>query len=723
MAKLTTAVKRLLVGRPFRSDHLAHTLLPKRIALPVFASDPMSSVAYAPEEILLVLSVAGATAYAYSWLIAAMVAVVMVAVVASYRQNVRAYTSGGGDYEVATVNHGQQWGLIVASALLVDYVLTVAVSIASAAANIGSAVPFVATHKVPFAVGAILVLTALNLRGVRESGTAFAIPTYAFVAGIMAMITVGAFRGLLLGEQVRAESADFTLVAENRHLVGFGFVFLMLRAFSSGSAALTGVEAISNGVPAFRKPKGRNAATTLLLMGGLAITMFLGLILLARHAGAKIAEDPATQLVNAPPGYEQKTLIAQLANAVFGGFSPASWYVIFFTGMILVLAANTAFNGFPVLGSILAQERFLPRQLHTRGDRLAFSNGILFLAGFAVVLVVAFHAEVTRLIQLYIVGVFVSFVLSQSGMIRHWNRLLRVEADPATRRRMRRSQVINTFGLVTTATVLVIVLVTKFLAGAWIAIAAMAVIFLLMTAIRRHYDRVAEELSLAEADTVLPSRNHAIVLVSSLHMPTRRALAYARATRPDVLEAVTVNVDEAGTRALVRDWEQHNVSVPLKVIESPFREITRPVLDYVKRVRRDSPRDVVTVFIPEYVVGRWWEQLLHNQSALRLKGRLLFTPGVMVTSVPWQLRSSAVVRDRRVYAPGSVRRGLDTMPPGSPPAASPPAATAGIAAAAQPGSAQPGSAQAGPAPAGSGSASGAGPGATPGAAQPRTRTP
>ena len=667
MSKLTTAVKRLLVGRPFHSDHLAHTLLPKRIALPVFASDPMSSVAYAPEEILLVLSVAGATAYAYSWWIALMVAVVMIAVVASYRQNVRAYTSGGGDYEVATVNHGQRWGLVVASALLVDYVLTVAVSIASAAANIGSVVPFVATHKVEFAVGAILVLTAANLRGVRESGTAFAIPTYAFVAGILVMITVGVFRWLI-GDDVRAESAGFVLVEEGHHMVGLGFAFLVLRAFSSGSAALTGVEAISNGVPAFRKPKGRNAATTLLLMGTIAITMFLGLVGLARYTGAQIAEDPAVQLINAPPGYEQKTLVAQLANAVFAGFPPATWYVIFFTGMILVLAANTAFNGFPVLGSILAQERFLPRQLHTRGDRLAFSNGILFLAGFAVVLVVAFDAEVTRLIQLYIVGVFVSFVLSQSGMIRHWNRLLRTEQEAVARRRMRRSQMINTFGLVTTAAVLVVVLVTKFLAGAWIAIAAMAVIYLLMTAIRRHYDRVAEELAMAEGDTVvLPSRNHAMVLVSSLHLPTRRALAYAKATRPDVLEAVTVNVDDAATRALVRDWERHDVSVPLKVIESPFREVTRPVLDYVKRVRRDSPRDVVTVFIPEYVVGRWWEQLLHNQSALRLKGRLLFTPGVMVTSVPWQLRSSAVVRDRRVYAPGLVRRGLDAVPPSGKP--------------------------------------------------------
>lgn len=662
MSKFATAAKRLLVGQPFRSDRLAHTLLPKRVALPVFASDPLSSVAYAPEEILLVLSVAGASAYVYSPWIALMVAVVMLAVVASYRQNVRVYTSGGGDYEVAKVNHGPRWGLVVASALLVDYILTVAVSIASAAANIGSVVPFVATHKVEFAVGAILVLTALNLRGVRESGTAFAIPTYAFVVGILSMIAWGLFRAVGLGHEVRAESADLQLVEEGDHLVGLGLAFLVLRAFSSGSAALTGVEAIANGVPAFRKPKGRNAATTLLMMGLLAITMFLGLIMLARLTGVRIAEHPETQLANAPEGYQQKTLVAQLSNAVFAGFPPATWYVIFFTGLILVLAANTAFNGFPVLGSILAQDRYLPRQLHTRGDRLAFSNGILFLAGFAVVLVIAFDAEVTRLIQLYIVGVFVSFVLSQSGMLRHWNRLLRNEQDQAARHRMRRAQAINAFGLVTTATVLVIVLITKFLAGAWIAIAAMAASYAVMTAIRRHYDGVAAELAAAESDTTLPARNHAIVLVSTLHLATKRALAYAKATRPDVLEAVTVNVDDADTRALARAWEANDVKVPLKVIESPYREITKPVLDYVKRVRTSNPRDVVTVFIPEYVVGHWWEQLLHNQSALRLKGRLLFTPGVMVTSVPWQLRSSVGVRDRDVPAPGAVRRGLDHLP-------------------------------------------------------------
>ncbi|WP_344128450.1 APC family permease [Saccharopolyspora halophila] len=660
MSKLATAAKRLIVGKPFRSDRLSHTLLPKRIALPVFASDPMSSVAYAPEEILLVLSVAGVSAFAISPWIGLVVALVMIAVVASYRQNVRAYPSGGGDYEVATVNHGPRWGLVVASALLVDYILTVAVSISSAAANIGSVIPFVATHKVLFAVGAILLLTAMNLRGIRESGTTFAIPTYAFVIGVLSMIGWGFFRTFVLGHELRAESAGFELTQENQQMAGAAFAFLVLRAFSSGSAALTGVEAIANGVPAFRKPKSRNAANTLAMMGVLAITMFLGLLMLARITGAVIAEDPAHQLIGAPEGYEQKTLVAQLAGAVFAGFPPGVWYLVFFTGLILVLAANTAFNGFPVLGSILAQDRFLPRQLHTRGDRLAFSNGILFLAFGAIVLVFAFDAEVTRLIQLYIVGVFVSFVLSQSGMIRHWNRLLRTEEDPQARRRMRRAQTINSFGLFMTASVLVVVLITKFTHGAWIAIAAMAAIYVLMTAIRKHYVRVAEELAEGEEDTVLPSRNHALVLVSQLHRPTMRAIAYARATRPDVLEGVTVNVDDAATRGLTAEWDALNLPIRLKVLESPYREITRPVLQYVKRIRRDSPRDVVTVFIPEYVVGHWWEQLLHNQSALRLKSRLLFQPGVMVTSVPWQLASSTrVKRKQRIESvPGATRRGL-----------------------------------------------------------------
>jgi amino acid transporter len=660
VSSLRVALKRIVVGRPQRSDLLAHNLLPKRIALPVFASDAMSSVAYAPEEIFLTLSVAGVSAYTLSPWIGLAVVVVLMTVVTSYRQNVHAYPSGGGDYEVATTNLGRPAGLTVASALLVDYTLTVAVSISAAAANIGALVPLVADHKVAFAVGAIVILTAVNLRGIRESGAAFAVPVYAFMIGIGAMIIWGLVRILLLGQPVLAASANLTLLGEGDAFTGFALVLLILRSFTQGAAALTGVEAISNGVPAFRKPKSRNAATTLLLLGLLSVTMFMGLIALARLAGVKIAEDPATQFANAPAGYVQQTMVAQLADAVFSTFRPGFFFVIVMTALILALAANTAFNGFPVLGSILAQDRYLPRQLHTRGDRLAFSNGIVALAAFAVVLVVGFQAEVTRLIPLYTVGVFVSFTLSQTGMVRHWNRLLRTETGPAARRKMRRAQLINGFGGIMTGVVLLTVLVTKFLLGAWIAIAAMAAFFVLMQAIQRHYDRVAAELVIGEVDAVLPSRNHAIVLVSTLHKPALRALAYARATRPDVLEALTVNVDDADTKRLMREWEKRAIPVPLKVIESPYREITRPVLEYVKRVRTKSPRDVVSVYIPEYVVGHWWEQLLHNQSALRLKGRLLFQPGVMVTSVPWQLESSerAVAR-RPEIPPGSIRRGYE----------------------------------------------------------------
>ena len=663
MSKLSTATRRLLIGQPFRSDRLSHTLLPKRIALPVFASDAMSSVAYAPEEIFLMLSVAGLAAYSMAPWIALAVAAVLLVVVSSYRQNVHAYPSGGGDFEVVTTNLGDTAGLVVASALMVDYVLTVAVSIASAMSNIGSAIPFVYDHKVFFAVSAILLVMSLNLRGVRESGLAFAIPTYAFIVGVAAMLGWGLFRIYVLGNPLHAESAGFQMHSEHGKIVGIALVFLVARSFSSGCAALTGVEAISNGVPAFQKPKSRNAATTLLMLGAIAVTLMMGMVTLAMQTGVQVVDDPATQLTGAPPGYQQKTLVAQLAQTVFGGFHLGFLLIAAVTALILVLAANTAFNGFPVLGSVLAQHSYLPRQLHTRGDRLAFSNGILFLSAAAIGAVMAFRAELTALIQLYIVGVFISFTLSQIGMVRHWTRLLRTETDPSARRKMMRSRVVNTVGLLSTGTVLVIVLVTKFLAGAWIAIVAMGALFILMKMIRRHYDAVNQELAeraaTQENEMVLPSRNHAVVLVSKLHLPTLRALAYARATRPDALEAVTVSVDDAETRELVRKWEESEISVPLKVIASPYREITRPVLDYVKRAREESPRTVVTVFIPEYVVGRWWEQVLHNQSALRLKGRLLFMPGVMVTSVPWQLTSSERRRTLQPrVAPGDARRGI-----------------------------------------------------------------
>ncbi len=664
MSKLTTAAKRLLVGQPFRTDRLSHTLLPKRIALPVFASDALSSVAYAPEEIFATLSVAGLSAFVFAPWIAGVVAFVMLVVVASYRQNVHAYPSGGGDYEVATKNLGPNFGLTVGSALLVDYILTVAVSTASGVANIGSAISVVGEHPVWFSVGIIVVITALNLRGIRESGKALALPVYAFIVAILVMVITGLIK-FAFGATQSAPSAGFGLEATGS-FGSLALAFLVLRSFSSGSAALTGVEAISNGVPAFRKPKSRNAAGTLAMMGVLAVSMLIGLVAMAMITKVHLA-GPGAKLIGAPVDYRQNTLVVQIARAVFDGF-PVGYYIVSLaTGIILMLACNTAFNGFPVLGSVLAQDQYLPRQLHTRGDRLAFSNGIVFLAVVAIVLVIGFKANVSSLIQLYIVGVFVSFTCSQAGMLRHWNRLLRTETDRSARHRMRRSQVINAVGFCCTAAVLVIVLVTKFLAGAWIAILAMVIIFFTMKAIHRHYRRVAVELAGSEHDLVLPSRVHGIVLVSKLHLPALRALAYARATRPDILEAVTVNVDTDDTAALAREWEDRQIPVPLKVIDSPFREITRPILDYVRRVRREAPRDVVTVFIPEYVVGHWWEQFLHNQSALRLKGRLLFTPGVMVTSVPWQLNSSTVAHDRLMQddrAP--VRRAASRQQPEAP---------------------------------------------------------
>lgn len=649
MSNASRAFKRVLLGRAMRSDRLGETLLPKRIALPVFASDALSSVAYAPDEILLTLAIAGGgMAMLHSWQVGLAVVAVMVVVVASYRQNVHAYPSGGGDYEVATVNLGPRAGMTVASALLVDYVLTVAVSVSSGVQNAAAALPWVRGHEMPVAVVLVVVLTTVNLRGVRESGTAFAVPTYAFMIGIVGMGLWG-FTRHLSGTLPAAPSADLQLLPEAGYeqLTTVAFAFLLLRAFSSGCAALTGVEAISNGVPAFQKPKSRNAATTLLLMGTIAVTMLMSMITLAHVTGLQFAEDPATQLYRdgAPVGdsYVQETVIGQLAHTVFDNFPPGVFFIAAVTGVILILAANTAFNGFPVLASVLARDGFLPRQLSQRGDRLAFSNGIMILAGAAIVLIVLYDAKVTALIQLYIVGVFVSFTLSQIGMIRHWNRHLRDEPDPRVRARMQRSRVINGVGAVMSGLVLVVVLATKFLHGAGYAVAAMVVLYFLMAGVRKHYVSVEAELALSDdprEERALPSRVHAIVLISKIHKPAMRALAYARASRPSHLEAVTVGVDPDATRELMREWDARGIPVPLRVLDSPYREITRPVLDYVKDVRERYPRDVLTVYVPEYVVGHWWEHILHNQSALRLKAALLFTPGVMMVSVPWQLSSS-----------------------------------------------------------------------------------
>jgi amino acid transporter len=628
MATVTGEFKRILVGRPLRNAQLPDTLLPKWVALPIFCSDPISSVAYATEEILLVTGYGGIAYLSLTKPIAAAVGVLLIVVIASYRQTCYAYPNGGGAFIVSLENLGSNAALTAAAALLVDYVMTVAVSVVAGVVAITSAAPSLQHHAVLLSVLFVTAIAVMNLRGIQESGKAFAIPTYAFIAGVLALLLT-ALAQVAFGHGLNDAPSAQEALQPTARVGGLFTLFLAMRAFASGCTALTGVEAISNGVPAFREPKSRNAARTLLIMGGLSVTMFGGITVLALQMHARAYPDGSP------------SVISQLAETLWG--RGAVIYVLFqaATAGILILAANTAFNGFPVLASILAQHRYLPRQLHTRGDRLVFSNGILLLAAFASALIVGFDANIDRLIQLYIIGVFTSFTLSQAGMVRHWANLIAGTTSRGVRASLRRSQAINAVGAGMTGLVLVIVSVTKVEHGAWLAVAGMICLFLLMKAIRRHYDHVAAELYVdPSARPVLPTRNHAIVLVSKIHLPTLRALAYARATAPSSIEALTVAVDPAETDALSRDWLVRDLGVPLTILDSPYREIGRPVVDYVRRLRRETPRDVVTVFVPEYVLGHWWEQLLHNQSALRLKTRLLFTPGVMVTSVPWQLRSS-----------------------------------------------------------------------------------
>ncbi len=633
MSGTTELLKRVFIGRAIASNRLGETLLPKKIALPVFCSDPISSVAYATEQIVLVLGTAGAASLlGLAAPIAVAVALLLAVVVASYRQTCFAYPSGGGAYIVSKENLGDRAALTAAAALLVDYVMTVAVSVVSGVVAITSAAASLAPYAMEISVGFVVLLAVVNLRGVRESGTAFAFPTYAFVALTFLLLASGVYRALT-GGVPDAASAHLAL-RRTATSGGFLTVLLCLRAFASGCTALTGVEAISNGVPAFKKPKSQNAATTLVIMGALAISMFGGItaLAIATHARAYADGNPS--------------VISQIADSIWGR-SPLFYAFQAATAGILILAANTAFNGFPTLASILARDRFLPRQLHNRGDRLAYSNGIVLLAAVSVALIIGFNANIEKLIQLYIVGVFTSFTLSQIGMVKHWKAELSRTTEAAKRRIIRRSQAINGTGALVTGLVLIIVVRYKFLAGAYLAIAAMIVIFFLMRAIRGHYDAVGAELAPGPAGVPLPSRNHAVVLVSKIHAPTLRALAYAKATRPHDLTALTVSVDDEDTAALVAEWDERGIGLPLTIVNSPYREVTRPILDYVDRIHRASPRDVVTVYIPEYVVGHWWEQLLHNQSALRLKGRLLYKPGVMVTSVPYQLRSAQTVDPER----------------------------------------------------------------------------
>lgn len=528
--------KRLLVGHPMRSSQLRETLLPKRLALPVYCSDPISSNAYATQEILLVLALGGASMVLLTPWVALVVVALLGLVTLSYRQTCHAYPNGGGAYAVSRANLGRNASLVAAAALLVDYVLTVAVSIASGVENFVSAFPGLEPYSVELCIGFIVLLTVLNLRGVRESGTLFAIPTYGFLVSVFVMLGVGFF-DVAQGRTPLAESASlgFTGTAP----AGAALILLLLRAFASGCTSQTGVEAVSNGVPTFRTPKPHNAAVTLLLMGGLSMAMMAGISVLSTISGVHIA-DSLSELTGVPDGYQQRTVLAQLSAAVFGNDSVGFFAVQGFTTAILVLAANTAFNGFPILASILAEDRFMPKQLKRRGDRLVFSNGVLILAASAAALVVAFDGSVTRLIQLYILGVFVSFTLSQAGMVVHWRREARASGWTP---KLIAELTISGVGALATALVLVIVGITKFTHGAYLVVIAIPVLLFVMGRIHRHYQRVSRQLAPTVSGTTLPSRTHALVLISQLNAPALAALARLvvgrdhRAVRPRVAVA------------------------------------------------------------------------------------------------------------------------------------------------------------------------------------------
>ncbi|TFC33407.1 APC family permease [Cryobacterium sp. TMT1-62] len=655
----TRSPKRWIIGDPLSTEKLDGQLLPKHLALPIFASDPLSSVAYAPQELLMILTLGGLAFLSFAPWVAACVVLLLVVVVASYRQLIKAYPSGGGDYEVAHKNLGEKAGLVVASALLVDYVMTVVVSVASGVDNIISALPGLAPFRVEFAVFFVILLAAVNLRGVHESSKAFAIPTYLFIASVLLMVVVGLAR-VALGDTPMAESANYDVEAQS--LAQSAFILLLLRSFASGCSALTGVEAIANGVPAFKHPKVKNAQRTLVLMGGIAITLFIGLTALALFSKVHYAENPCDLI-----GWEecatspQRSLIAQIAAATFGNNSIMFFVLQAATAAVLLLAANTAFNGFPLLGSVLAKDSYAPKSLSTRGDRLIYSNGVLLLALFACIILVIYQANLTVLIQLYIIGVFVSFTLGQTGMVRHWLTLLKT--NPPNRASIIASLSINGFGALLTGVVLIVVTITKFTHGAWLVFVLMPVLFTLMLGVNRYYRDVAKEIEV-DADTIFGSSgDHAIVLVGKMQKPVLKALDYAIAARHESIEAVHISVDVDETKALKRAWVQQNIQVPLRIVQSPYRDISWPLISYIKDRREDHGSEVVTVYTPIYIVGHWWEGLLHNHKARRLRQKLMLVHGVTIALVPWLLDSSELIYGRRSRpVPGQDRRGEPVRP-------------------------------------------------------------
>ena len=644
---MATSLKRLLVGRAKRTEQAIHERLTKKTGLAVFASDALSSTAYASEEILLVLAVAyaygQANAFNYVVPITIVIAIVLTIVAISYRQTIHAYPSGGGAYIVAKENLGTTPGLVAAAALLVDYVLTVSVSIAAGVAAITSAAQgtswaWLDNHKVFLCVVLIGFIALANLRGVRESGTLFAGPTYAFVISFLFMIGYGILRYFLHPGAVAPAAADHLKLAEGYHLQPLT-LFLLLGAFSNGCVALTGTEAISNGIPAFKQPESRNAATTLTWMAVLLTTMFIGTSLMAYFYQVHPREN--------------ETVISQFARIIFTG--PMGWFYYVIqatTALILILAANTSFADFPRLASLLARDRFMPRQFATRGDKLVFSNGIIILAVFSGVLVTAFGGDTSRLIPLYAVGVFLSFTLSQSGMVRHWLKVGRAaktqdskdSEEPASAIKKeaahwRKSMVVNGLGAIATLIVLIVLVITKFRHGAWIVVVLIPLLVALFRAIQRHYLDVATQLTTEGLAKLRPIRHEVIVPVSGIHRGVLRALEYAKTIAPEHVTAVYINLDQEATQKLRAKWSDWVQGVELVVIASPYRSLIGPLIRYVDRRIKQHQDQMVTVVLPEFVPAKWWHHLLHNQSSLMLKGAMLFKPNVVVTSVPYHLKS------------------------------------------------------------------------------------
>ncbi len=648
--------KRILLGGPLTSENLDDQLLPKRMALPIFASDALSSVAYAPQELMMILLIGGTAFLAFSPWLASAVVVLLIIVVLAYRQLIKAYPSGGGDYEVARTNLGEKAGAVVASALLVDYILTVAVSVASGVDNIISALPTLNPWRVELAVGFVILIVIVNLRGVREASQAFAAPTYLFIGSVGIMIITGLVRWAL-GDPPVAESAQYAVQAEDLSQVAV--ILLILRAFSSGCSALTGVEAVANGVPAFRKPKVRNAQATLVLMGSIAIMLFAGLTTLALVTGVHYAENPCSLIGFDCTGAPQPSLMAQVASATFGADSIPFYFIQAITACVLLLAANTAFNGFPLLGSVLARDGLAPKSLNTRGDRLVFSNGMIVLGAAAIVVLIAFQAQLTTLIQLYIIGVFVSFSVGQIGMVRHWRRELRILGPTHPDRASAQIGLfINSLGAVSTVLVLVVVTVTKFTHGAWAVFIAIPILSVLMIGVNRYYRDVEHEIEMDDTVHYGSSGDVALILVNRLQKPVAKAVDYALAANHDKTVAIHVAVTKQEAAIVKADWDDHDMPIPLLIIDSPYRTYAGPLVDFIRTYREKNGSAVVTVYLPQYIVGHWWETLLHNRRARRIAQQLMLVHGVSITLVPWLLDSSELIYGRRSRPmPGDDRAG------------------------------------------------------------------